>query len=112
MILSENKLREQPETLAELKALRVLHLQNNNLKTLPHALGAVVTLKEPNCTGNVGLEIVPAAWYSDTAMILWVCRLHQGVCVYARVCVLRVRAEVGAHNLRKLYYNQVNNGVL
>lgn len=78
LIISENKLQEVPETLAGLKALRVMRLQNNRLKTLPHELGEVATLEELDCAGNADLDIVPAALHSDTAMILWVCRLHKG----------------------------------
>lgn len=78
LILSENKLQEIPVSLAGLKALRILRLQNNKLLTLPDALGAVITLEELDCTGNTDLDIVPAALHSDAAMILWVCRLHKG----------------------------------
>lgn len=78
LILSENKLQEIPATLAGLKALRILRLQNNKLKTLPHSLGAVITLEELDCVGNADLDIVPPPLHSDTAMILWVCRLHEG----------------------------------
>lgn len=77
--MSENKLEEIPESLANLKALRVLRLQNNRLKTLPYALGAVITLEELDCAGNADLDVVPAALHSDTAMILWICRLHKGL---------------------------------
>lgn len=76
--MSENKLRDIPETLASLKALRVLRLQNNRLKSLPHALGEVVTLEDLDCAGNAEFEVVPTPLHSDTAMILWVCRLHKG----------------------------------
>lgn len=79
LILSENKLQEIPESLAHLKALRILRLQNNRLKTLPHALGAVITMEELDCAGNPDLDIVPPPLHSDTAMILWVCRLHKGM---------------------------------
>ena len=82
LILSENKLQEIPETLAGLKALRVLRLQNNRLKSLPHALGEVVTLEDLDCAGNADFEVVPVPLHSDTAMILWVCRLHKGRCYY------------------------------
>ena len=78
LILSENKLQEIPETLAGLKALRVLRLQNNRLKSLPHALGEVVTLEDLDCAGNADFDIVPVPLHSDTAMILWICRLHKG----------------------------------
>lgn len=78
LVLSENKLQEIPTSLSGLKALRILRLQNNKLKSLPHALGAIITLEDLDCTGNSDLDIVPAAWHSDTAMILWVCRLHKG----------------------------------
>lgn len=79
LILSENKLQEIPESLAHLKALRIMRLQNNRLKTLPHAMGAVITLEELDCAGNPDLDVVPAPLHSDTAMILWVCRLHKGM---------------------------------
>lgn len=77
-MLSENKLEEIPGSLAELKALRVLRLQNNRLKTLPCALGAVITLEELDCAGNTELSVVPAAWRSAADIILFVCRLKQG----------------------------------
>lgn len=74
--------------MASLKALRVLRLQNNRLKTLPYALGAVVTLEELDCAGNANLDVVPAALHSDTATILWVCRLHKGMCrMKGQTCV-------------------------
>ena len=78
LVLSENKLLKIPGTLAELKALRVFCLQNK-IKTLPHALGLVITLEELHCAGNVDLDIVPKVCHSDAATILWVCRLHQRV---------------------------------
>lgn len=78
LVLSENKIQEVPASLSHLKALRVLRLQNNRLMTLPHELGAVITLEELDCAGNADLDIVPVALHSDTAMILWVCRLHKG----------------------------------
>ncbi|CAN0401700.1 unnamed protein product [Pylaiella littoralis] len=77
LVLSENKIQEVPESLAHLKALRILRLQNNRLKTLPHELGAVITLEELDCAGNADLDIVPESLHSNTAMILWVCRLHK-----------------------------------
>lgn len=79
LVLSENKIQEVPESLAHLKALRILRLQNNRLKTLPHELGAVITLEELDCAGNADLDIVPESLHSNTAMILWVCRLHKGM---------------------------------
>lgn len=69
---------EIPVSLADLNALRVLRLQNNKLKALPHEIGAVATLEEIDCAGNADLDVVPAALHSDTEMILWVCRLHKG----------------------------------
>lgn len=78
MVLSENKLEEIPASLAGLKALRVLRLQNNKLKTLPYALSAAITLEELDCSGNTDLDIIPPGWHSDVTMILWVCRLRQG----------------------------------
>ncbi|CAM9354279.1 unnamed protein product, partial [Discosporangium mesarthrocarpum] len=75
--LSENKLQEVPVCLAGLTALRVLRLQNNCLKTLPYSLGLVSTLEDLDCAGNPDLAIIPASLHSNTAMILWVCRLQQ-----------------------------------
>lgn len=109
LILSENKLQEIPESLAHLKALRILRLQNNRLKTLPHAIGAVITLEELDCAGNPDLDIVPPPLHSDTAMILWVCRLHKGMassgrahCSFTSYCTSKtVAVEVASRKWTK-----------
>lgn len=94
LTLSENKIQEVPESLAHLKALRILRLQNNRLKTLPHELGAVITLEELDCAGNADLDVVPVPLHSDTAMILWVCRLHKGMVRRGARCSCKCRASV------------------
>jgi len=80
LIVSENVLEELPHTIATMSTLRILKLENNKLKALPYELADVVTLEEVNCANNPELEMLPPPWRGDSESILFICRIHRGMC--------------------------------
>ena len=78
LIVSENKLQDMPHSIATMAMLRVLKLQNNDLRSIPFELVDVVTLEELDFSGNPGLKTVPKLWQGDTDSVLFVCKIHRG----------------------------------
>ena len=78
LIVSENALEEMPHSIATMSMLRVLKLQNNDLRTIPFELVDVVTLEDLDFSGNPHLVMVPKLWQGDTESVLFVCKIHRG----------------------------------
>ena len=57
--------------------LRMLRLQNNQLKTLPHEIAGLMSLDDIDCSNNNTLTMVPPSWRSDTDSVIFVCTIHR-----------------------------------